>query len=107
MPLVRLFMAARGAPSTRSAASSCMPGVRWLVRSRVPDLLAGNPTYSQPWDGRRGRLESVATAGGIRNCTGCKINDRKARVPYRCKRRIFRRSQFGIANAEWAGVALI
>ena len=30
MSLVRLFMAAFGATSTRSAASSCVPGITWL-----------------------------------------------------------------------------
>jgi hypothetical protein len=43
MALVRLFMAARRAPSTRSAASSCIPaahpGVPWLFTSPVFPVL--------------------------------------------------------------------
>src|SRR6266581_1621101 len=48
----RLFMAAHGATSTRSAACSCVPGIMWPYRFGDPELSTIRPLAWRPRDGR-------------------------------------------------------
>jgi hypothetical protein len=81
MSLVRLFMAARGVTSTRSAASSCVPGITWPYG--LHSQIAGH-CYSK---------------GGIRNCTERKVNERGARVPLGLKAHLSNPRSIGRGNA--------
>jgi len=78
MALVRLFMAARRAASTRSAASSCIPAAHrhalWLFQvPAVPVLKSAGRSLRNLGMGVS-QLEASRPGGGIRNCTGLKIN---------------------------------